>query len=290
MSFKITKILFSIFILSLIACSNGHEGDTLQEARTKGYADITVLYLPAEGFAYFDENDQLTGVAIDIMQEFAEFVNVSNGIELRFSYEPVENFSEFYTSVRDGDGGVFGLGNVTITQERMQEIGFSPPYMTNVAVLITHDSVDELSSMDNIQDELYGLQGLAFQGTLHEARIENIRNTWWPDLEIALASSNTEILERVSSDPDYFAYIDVYNFLRALDRGMPLRQHSVADLASEQFGFILPLNSDWDTLLNDFFNHGKGFTRSRTYRNIMERHLGEELTYQLLAAERAMQQ
>ncbi len=276
-----------VLLLVLSSCNSTLEGDQYAVSAERGFADLKVVYIPADGFAYKDENGELTGVGIDIMQEFADFVSSSHGIELRYNFIPERDFSTFYNKVKESTGGVFGLGNVTITESRREELRFSPPYLTNIAVLITHDSAEQLSSLEQIGEEWSHKTALAFGGTLHETRIRDLKNQYWQDMPVDLASSNTEILERVSTNPDLFSYVDIYNYWRAAESGMALKQHTVGDQPSERFGIIMPLSSDWELVVTDFFERGQGFRTSRVYRSILENHLGPELTEKLEAAREA---
>ena len=284
---KIASVALLATVIGLVsACGNNvpYEGDFYQDAQQKGYANLSVVYVPADGFAYTDEEGNLTGVTIDILNEFADFVQASQGIELRYTFHADDSFTSFYSDVKNASGGVFGLGNVTITEDRKKELRFSPPYLTNVAVLITNDSVDQITELSEMAVKFAGMNALAFQGTLHQDRLERLRDHYIPEAELEFATSNAQIIEMVSSREDLFAYIDIYNYWRAAEQGANLRQHPAADLASERFGIIMPLNNDWGPMLTDFFDQGMGFRTSRTYRDILERHLGSELTEKLEAA------
>lgn len=277
---------FSIFAIPLLfiflcsGCSQGLDGDSLEESLRKGHANLTVAYLSSHGFAYRNDEGELTGVLVDIMEEFADFVHYSHGIDINYDFVEQPDFSSLYSNVKNASGGVFGLGNVTITDQRKQEIRFSPPYMTNIAVLISHDSVEDLRELNTIATGFEGQKALAFQGTLHETRLREIKRHYWPEMEMDFSDSNADIIRMVSRG-GYFAYIDIYNFWRAAERGEPLKQHVVGDQASERFGIIMPLENDWHGLITDFFDHGQGFLSSRTYKKIMEKHLGPELTAKL---------
>ncbi|MCH8568861.1 MAG: transporter substrate-binding domain-containing protein [Balneolales bacterium] len=275
-----------MFAALLLGCSETppFQGDSYADARNSGFAHLTVLYVPSDGFSYFDETGELTGVTVDIMHEFAEFVQASQGIEIRYTFEPKTRFSEFYSLVKNSSGGVFGLGNVTITEARKQELRFSPPYLTNIAVLITHESVPPIVELSDISETFAGMSALAFESTLHQDRIERLVENYLPGTPIEFSNSNSDIIEQVSQREDLFAYIDIYNYWRAVENGAPLRQHPPADLASERFGIIMPLDNDWGPVLSDFFERGMGFRTSRTYRGILEKHLGKELTEKLESA------
>ncbi|MCC5932737.1 MAG: transporter substrate-binding domain-containing protein [Balneolales bacterium] len=288
--FSVLPLIIVSTLLMFSACSEHppFSGDSFELVKQRGYGTLTVVYIPAEGFAYIDDRGKLTGVTIDIMEEFRDFLDVSMGLDITYEFVTADRFQQFYSDIKNSEGGVFGLGNVTITEARKLELRFSPPYLTNIAVLITNDSVSELSEMSEIGQQFAGMSGLAFEGTLHQDRIERLIANYIPGTPVEFAGSNTQILNMLSERDDLFAYIDIYNFWRAVERGKPLRQHAAGDLASERFGIIMPLNSDWQPVITDFFERGVGFRTSSVYRSILERHLGEELTEKLESAREAV--
>jgi ABC-type amino acid transport substrate-binding protein len=260
-------------------------GATWADARDTGRATIRVLYVPAAGFAERDAAGEPAGVTVGIVRDFVRWVREQRGVDVEIDFVEEPDWRTFYGRVRAATGGVFGLGNVTITEARRAELRFSPPYMTNVAVLITHERVPELASLDEIPETFAGMRPLAFAGTLHERRLAALRDAYLPGTPLAEATSNAEILERTALGPDYFAYIDGYNFWRAAEAGAPLRQHDIASDASEAFGIIMPLDNDWAPLLDEYFAADGGLRARPSYRALLREHLGEELAALLLAAD-----
>ena len=55
----------------------------------------------------------------------------------------------------------------------------------------------------------------------------------------------------------------------------PVKRHPVGDKASEQFGFVMPSNSDWSAILDEFFKADGGYRNSTEYKSILRKHLGE---------------
>ncbi len=266
--------LFLFLPLIGFAGDHGDRGDTLAEAREAGEATVTVLYVPAGGWAYLDEAGELTGVTVEIMRRFADHVADEHGIDLELDFVEEIDWSVFYGRVRDADGGVFGIGNVTITEARREELAFSPPYLENIAVLITHEDRPEVDGPEQAARQLADLRALAFEGTLHETRLKALRDQHWPELGIDRAGSNDEIIA-AAADDTHFAYIDAYNYYGARDRGAPLKHHPAFDDTGEQFGVIMPLNNDWTQLVDEFFAHDDGLMQRGFYHELLAEHLGE---------------
>lgn len=282
------KVIYIIFILALIhACTENQEiisqnASTWHEVQMNGNGTVALAYVPSEGFSYIDKDGRLTGVTIELIRDFIGYINQEYGVNIEIVYEPIDSFSGFYNQVKEADSGVFGVANVTITKERRSELQFSPPYITNIATLITHSDIREIRSLSDLPDTFTGLSPLAFEGTLHQERLERISEMYLPDKEMAFANSNNEIIERLSADNHYFAYVDIYNYWRAAERGAPLRRHIAGDESSEEFGVIMPLESDWAGVMEEFFEHNGGYIQSSRYRELMNLHLGEGLTGLLL--------
>ena len=283
-SFLSAILLFSVILL--IGCSDRERdekhSDSWESALENQEGRLTALYVPAEGFAYRDESDRLTGFTVELLRGLSDFAREVYGVELEIEFEEEQDWSVFYDRIRRADDGKIGLGNVTITDDRKEELSFSPPYMYNIAALITHANRSVLNSREQIAETFHGLSALAFEGTLHEQRLHALVNEYFPEAGVEMAHTNDEILDRVSSEDRYFAYIDLYNYQRAVNRGLALQRHPVADEAEEEFGYIMPLNSSWEPLVTEYFEQGVGLIRSDRYRELMREHLGPELTAVLL--------
>ncbi len=286
---------YSIYIIAIIfianACGEYEEpepsGDSWDDVKEQGYGTLTALYVPAEGFAYEDDDGQLTGVTVELLNNFAHFLSDEYDVLLQLNFVEEEDWSRFYQKIVDGDDGLIGFGNVTITEDRKEELAFSPPYMTNIASLITHEDAEELRDFEQMSETFSGLDALAFEGTLHEDRLRDLIESYHTEAGIDMATSNDEIIDRVGETNRYFAYIDIYNYWRAVDSGAPIKRHEAGDEASEQFGYIMPLETSWDDIVTEYFEHDGGLLNSEQYRRIMEEHLGENLATLLMEAHSA---
>lgn len=276
-----------VVALVLALCGSAHaagswSGDSFEQARRAGEARVVFAYVPAEGFAGTGADGEPDGATVALLRDFGDWVQARHGIALAIDWQEETDWSRFYARVRDGSGGVFGVGNVTITEARRGELAFSPPYMDNVAVLVTHRRVPELAALEDIGEAFAGLGAAVFPGTLHEQRLDALAKAHFsPPPPTRPVASNDELIALVAGDGAWFTYVDAYNLLRAQARGLPLRRHPVGDDASERFGVIMPHGSDWEPVIEAFFEADGGYTRTPRWRDHLRRHLGEALAEEL---------
>lgn len=272
---KISTLLFSL-CLPVMLPAQGHSGDSWQQAKAAGKGKITCLYVETPALVYQDATGRLTGICVDILADFTAWVAENKNVKLEVAWAgDGASFRSMYDNVRNGSGGVLGLGNITITDERRREVKFSPPFLTNFAILVTQSSVPTLGRLEDMPTTFARLSGYGARGTTNEKRLADLKQKYFPALTIAPTATSQETLERVLADPLGVAYLDFTYYLEAARTKKPLKRHPVADKAAEQFGFIMPLNSDWGGVMDEFFKARGGYLGTAAYRAILLKHLGE---------------
>lgn len=253
-------------------------GDTWAATQRAGHGTVTLAYYyPLEGFAYLDANGHVAGVMIELMDQFKSYLENVKNVDVTYRHVPYDDFSRFYAAVRDGQGGVVGLAGTTITAERKKEVTFGPPFFSSFPVLVTNAQVPDVTSRDRMPEELAGFTALAFRGTTNETQLRQLKAERWPALNIEIVPNFHDITARLSHDTKAFALLDLNVFWVERKRGARIKRHRAADGPHEDFGFTMPLGSDWAAPLAEFFAANGGYRNSRSYRQLLIKHLGVDL-------------
>jgi len=272
------KQLFVIgFVLSSLCISaQNYVGDNWGQVKQLGQGTISLAYVETPSFVYKDESGKLTGICVDIMQDFVKWVNDTKKVKLTSKFVgDGSSFSGMYSKVKGSTGGVFGLGNITITEQRKKEIKFSPSFITNFAILITQSNVPTLTKLEDISKTFGSLKAYTAKGTLNEKRILELKKSYFPEMKVVTTATSPEAYQKIISDPNSFTYLDLAFYLQAVQEHKSVKRHPVGDKAAEQFGFIMPMSSDWSPLLEEFFAANGGYTNSTKYKQILKKHLGD---------------
>lgn len=196
-----------------------------------------------------------------------------------------KNFQTFYQSVQQSEGGVFGLGNVTVKESRKSEVAFTPPYIKNIALLVSQSSVPDVEDYNQIDEIMNGFTAYVPQGTTHEDRMNSIKENYYSGLKIAYTESSKEALDRVLENPRSVCFQDIALYWDYKRNNQDIKYHPLQSQESEDLAMIMPKGSDWQPIFEEFFEFGGGFKSSSIYRNSLVRHLGEEVVNMLKMAQ-----
>lgn len=268
------KIILLILFLPLISVS--YAQISFKEAKASGNAELNVLIEDMYPYAYY-KGDTLTGIEVDILKRFAEWVNIRKGIDLQLKFKSYSVFNDLYKEIADGKD-LIGSASITINKKRKKEVEFTPAYLKNRMVLVTHNSVPTIKSYNELPTSFDDKVALVISGTTFEKEIKDIRAMHYRKLRVKYVENTDELITLLRKDGHYFAVIDLVTFWDYVkNEEEPLKLHRIATGKKEEFGFILPKNCDWSPVLKEFFDAGLGFTASEDYYLILKKHLGKEV-------------
>lgn len=159
---RLFSILFLLFSLSFLLIACGGSADKEEDASTEtteseeaadGDGEVKKLivgtdaaYAPME---YIDDNGEIVGIDIDIVNALAEEI----GVEVEFrnvGWEPL------FPAVNNGEVD-FAVSSITITDDRKEEFDFTEPYyVANQLILVPEDS--DITSFEDLKDKTVSVQ------------------------------------------------------------------------------------------------------------------------------------
>ena len=268
-------VLAALFILSGIQLRAQLNTDSFDSARESKSANWSYLYYEAPGFAAKNSEGEWAGVSVDIMSAFKKYVESKYGIEIKISQQiHHDDFSQFLSDIKTSKGGVFGLSSTTITEDRKMEYTFSPPYITNIGMILSNDNVPTLLEIENIAEKFQGMTAVTVSNSTNEQRLLEIKEKYFNDLEIEYVPSFEQAMEEVIKDQNKFTNVDFTFYFEAIQKWKPIKRHPGGDDPTEQLGIIMSKLNDWQPLLEEFMN--SGFLGSEEYKMIISKNLGSQ--------------
>lgn len=240
------KIILALFLLLLLV-STAYAGD-LEEISENGVLRLGV-FPGAVPFVFYDDNDELTGIDIKLMEEIAQRMD----LDLEVSDMSADSLQE---SLEIGQIDVIG-GAFSKTNERKKVMDFSKIYYSARPVFVGRArlSLPKPLSAESFADLKIGVQ----KG--------NALEEW---LKTDLVDKDAVRLQ------DIYTYTALEDAMRALDRGKIDLFLTDADV----FGFLYPDVSDYNTWSygNAKDNYAFAVCLDSDLKNEINKHLSDLLT------------
>ena len=268
-----TLLLLTITLIFPFAASAQLSGDSYASAKSSGKATWTFTYANAPGFAEVN-GGQAKGITVDLMQAFENYVEDTKGIDITIKYASggANNFTQFLQDVKGARGGVFGLSNTTITEARKSTYAFSPAYITNIGMIVSHKEAPTVANLSEIGTKFKGMTAVTVKNSTNARRLQEIKSKYFPSLSIQYVPSFQQVMNEVANDKTKFTDIDFTYYLASVQAKKPVKRHPGGDNTAEKFGIIMPKSNDWAPLLKEFMN--SGFVGSMEYKKIIANNLG----------------
>jgi ABC-type amino acid transport substrate-binding protein len=229
------------------------------------------VYYEQPGLIY-ESSGKVKGVCVDILDDFVKFVQTKYNKQIKLNYagkEPV--FSNFLKTIQNTPD-ILGVTNVTITDERKKIIKFTPSFMSNPVVMITHKDAPLLNSVNEIPTKLSGYSAEMIAGSTHVKHIDKIKKEIAPNLFVSYGPSGAEIIKKITANPKLFTILDLTEYIDAARKQLPVKRQNLSFGASEQLAFIMAKQTDWDEIWKEFLT--EDYRRSVKYRKIIADNLG----------------
>ncbi len=256
-----------------VICSFGQklQGDSWAKVKAQGKGTLTMIYYEQPGLIY-ESNGKIKGVCEDVIEDFVAFVKKKYNKDITLNYavkEPI--FSNFMRTVQNTDD-ILGVTNVTVTDERKRILKFTPSFMSNPVVMITHKDAPTISSASEIPTKLAGYSAEMISGSTHIRHMDKIKKEIAPSIQVTYGPSGSEIIKKITTNPKLFTILDLTEYIDAARRQLPVKRQNISFGAAEQLAFIMSKGSDWDEIWKEFLT--EDYRRSVKYRKNIADNLG----------------
>lgn len=256
---------------SFLSFSQTSTGDTWASTKISGKGTLSCVWNEAYGISYKDEKGNLRGVCIDILNDFKTFVKEKHNVDLKIVYAEEKSFSQFLNRVEKSTT-VFGVSSVSINEERKKKFQFTPYYLSNPNVIVTHRDAPKLFELSELASTYKGYTLKVVSGSTHRNFANTLRDKHAPQLVIAEATTSRDIFNQISNDKNLFTIIDFGEYLGAYKNKLPLVRQPVNLGFDDKLAFVMGKGSDWEGVWREFLTDA--YRKSPGYRKIIADNLG----------------
>jgi membrane-bound lytic murein transglycosylase MltF len=270
MSTRYKFLVIGLFISTALSAQK-YQGDSWTKIKSAGTGNLAVVYYEQPGLIQ-EVNGKITGLCVDVLEDFATYLQTKYNKRVAIQYVGREvAFTDFLLAVQNNNN-VLGVTNVTITEERKKILKFTPAFIANPVVLITHKDAPNLTDISQIKKTFVGYSTEIIAGSTHVKHMNKVKRDYWPDLNIVYGSSGQDIIKKITTNPKLFTILDFTEFVNANRKKMPVKRQNIELGAPEELAFVMSKQSDWDEVWKEFLT--EDYRKSAKYRKNIADNLG----------------
>lgn len=252
---RITRGIFYAVLFCIVSESTYASGLSWAKLKEKKEGTITIHYSITEPFMIQEADGSLSGLEYEMMTGFKYFLWNKYGISIHLEWVSHESFSDVLEKIKSSPKeGEFGLDIVSWTRQREQEVGFSKPYFPDIQVLVSDKSIPTTNSVEELKENFGKYTAVSVKGTTYEQYLQNLRKNHEIDFDIIYKPSSSEILTGILEGPKRFGYVDLTNYLIALNRNQEIKRQPVLPIKGVGFCVIFKKHSNWANPLNEYLS------------------------------------
>ena len=251
------------------------QADSWQQVLEQKKGTVTALWYDIEPFIYTNPEGRLQGVEYEIMESLKPYLKHTYGVDLQINWVNAGSFEGIYNDVKAAtQSGIFGWSYYSITPERRREVAFTPPYMPDLNVLVTHIAEPVYATPQELTSGLAAMNGYTMANTTMEADIELLRNNFYKPLAVTRLQDDYDVMQHIAGDRKGFGYVPLSVYIVGLQKGIKVKRQNVLTSRREGFAAVMPIQTDWQPVLQAYFK--TDFFRAKA-AVIVSKYLGSEV-------------
>jgi membrane-bound lytic murein transglycosylase MltF len=264
---------FLVFVFSLCVCVSfgQYKGDSWAKVKSSGTGTLTVVYYEQPGLI-FEEGGKMKGLCVDVISDFVGFVQTKYNKKITVNYAGKEPVFTDFLKVAQNTKDILGVTNVNINEDRKKILKFTPAFLSNPVLLLTHKDAPALTSISEISTKFSGYEAIVIEGSSHLKNMEKIKTTYIPALKINKEANGSDVMKKLIANPKLFTILDFSDYIEATRKNQPIKRQNVNFGDAEEVGFIMSKQSDWDEVWKEFLT--PDYRKSVRYRKIIADNLG----------------
>lgn len=268
---KFVSVIFTFLFVGGVMCSHAQDAGSWAAIKGSKKGTLSCVWNEAYGIAYKDEKGNLKGVCVDILNDFKLFLKEKYSVDLKLAFAEEKSFSTFLSKV-ESSPFLLGVSSVSITDERKKKFLFTPYYLSNPNVVVTHRDAPKLTQLEDLGTVYKGYTMKVVSGSTHRTFANTLKEKYYPGLVITEATSSRDIFNEIANNKTLFTIIDFGEYLGAFKNKLPLTKQTANLGVDDKLGFAMNKKSDWGPVWQEFLTDA--YRKSPAYRKIIADNLG----------------
>lgn len=249
------------------------QGMSWKDVIDHGKGNLQVYWFP-NNVQIPDSKDVLDGIEQDLIYAFADFLEKEYQVDIEVDLVVTGTFDEVMEKIRDGEGGMLGASSISITEEREKYLRFAPPYLSDIAVLVSSAKMPLAHTEEEFRQIFDHATAVTIENTTLINALRDLKEKEGLNFDFELMKNSGDILGRIGELENGFGYIDLPNFMDLTAKDLGIQRQFFYPIKLVGLSLAYPIRSDWDVPINKYFT-SEQFEQDKT--RIITKYLGEDV-------------
>lgn len=256
------------------------KADSWAQVRQRGSGTVTALWNSLDPFIFRDHTGQLIGVEHDVMQSFVVFLQRRYGVRVHIEWIEVASFDKLLPYIaQTKQPGVFGWAYYSITEQRLQQVRFTPPYMPDINVLVTNGQVPGFRTDQELLLRLKDGEGYTMANTTMSEDLHKLQQLI-RRLPVRFLKDDYVVMQQISRQENAFGYLPLSVYVVGLQNGLNIKRQKAMTIQRLGYAGIYPRHSDWQPIVDTYFSSAEF---GRLSQRLLQRYLGSQMSALVLS-------
>ncbi len=228
------------------------DGDSWKKILEEKSGILEVYWYP-NNITISETKDILDGVEFELIEHFVRFLEEKYDVQIEIKRIRTNSFDAILELLPHVRNGTFAASSISITEERAKEFSFTPPYISDISVLVSNSAMPIVETSEEFNNVFGNAEAITIRNTTLLTSLEQLKERNNIDFNISYVSNSGDIIDKIEVTENGFGYIDLPNFLVALYDNSKVRRQFFHPVKLEGLALAFAKDTDWYDPVNAYF-------------------------------------
>lgn len=261
-----------LFLFVIITAFSAYGQSSYNEIKRTGKGAIHIGYR-LNSLVSDDETNVENLLEYEILNLFFDYVELTDSVKITRKYSCAKSFSSLYRNIKKNKVYDFAFCFFSKTNERIKEVQFSPTYLPDIEVMISNKNLPILIDTNDFITRFKKATAVYVPGSTFEEDVRELTDIK-PDMTMLSVISSAHTIEKIESCNTCYGFIELHQYFNKVKGVTSIKRQNLFIKKREGYGFIFPLESDWQPVVNDFFQDSASLVK---VKRVINNKLGKEM-------------
>ncbi len=263
---------FSFTILCLIIAVSTFGQSSYHDIKKGGKGKVSIGYR-LNSLVSDNEKNVENLIEYEILNLFFDFVEQKDDVTISREFIKAKSFSSLYRNIKKNETYDFAFCFFSQTEQRLKEVSFSSAYLPDIEVMISNAKLPILVDTNDFITQFKNATAVYVPGSTFEADVNELEQMT-PNLSKISVMSSAHAIDKIKSCDSCYGFIELHQYFNNAKEIAEIKRQNLFIKKRHGYGFIFPLDSDWQPSVNAFFDDSIYFSKVKA---IINRKLGKEM-------------